>query len=93
MTTKVKAQINMDDKILDNPELEKLLEARQVLKASAKEYRATDKEAKDKIATIQTPLPYRVGRFIISKQMIQAKSVAFDVDAGTRVNIKAVDEE
>jgi len=93
MATRVKSQIRFDDTILENPELEGLLEERQALKQSAKDYRGADKKAKDKIQTIETPLPYRVGRFIISRRDIPAKSVSFDTEAGTRVNIKAVDEE
>lgn len=93
MTTKVKAQIGMDDTILENPELDKLLEERQVLKKSASEFRKADKAAKDKIQTIQTPMPYRVGRFIISKKPVAAKDVKFQTADGTRVDIKAVDED
>ncbi|GAJ23727.1 unnamed protein product, partial [marine sediment metagenome] len=90
---KVKAQIDMDDTILENPELEKLLEERQVLKASVSEFRKADKAAKEKIQTIQTPMPSRVGRFLITKQPLAAKLVTFETEEGTRVDIKAVDED
>lgn len=93
MASRVKAQIHMDDKIIKDDGLEKLLEKRQELKGSVSEYRQADKKAKEKIQTITTPLPYRVGRFIISKQPVAAKSVAFETEEGTRVNIKAIDED
>lgn len=93
MATKTKAQIHMDDKILDNPELLRLLEDRQELKRGVSEYRAMDKKAKAMIATIQTPTPYRVGRFIISIQSVSAKSVSFDTAAGSHFTIKTIDED
>jgi len=92
MATKVRAQISMDDKVVDNPELEQLLEQRQELKQSVSDFRKADKKAKAKIQAVQTPLPYRVGRFIIGKQVIPAKSVAFETGEADRITIKTVDE-
>jgi len=93
MVTKTKArpQIHMDDTIVENPELEKLLEERQALKESVASYRKADKAAKDKIRSLETPTPYRVGRFIISKQAVPAKSVAFETTEGSRFTIKTID--
>ena len=92
MATKVRAQISMDDKVVDNPELEQLLEERQELKQSVSDYHKADKKTKAKIQTVQTPLPYRVGRFIIGKQNVAAKSVAFETGETNRITIKTVDE-
>jgi len=92
MATKVRAQISMDDRIVKNEELEQILEERQELKQSTSDYRKIDKKAKDKIAKITTELPYRVGRFIIGKQHIEPKSVAFETGETNRITIKTVDE-
>lgn len=86
------AQIGLEDKIINNPELEALLEERQELKPGVSEYRAADKKAKEAVLAIDTPTPFRVGRFIITKQAVPAKSVAFDVNESSRVTIKTVDE-
>ena len=81
-TTKTRAQIHMDDNIIRDEELEQLLEDRQA-----------DKKAKDKIRSMETPTPYRVGRFIIAKQAVAAKSVAFETTESSRLTIKTVGEE
>jgi len=83
----------MDDTIVENAELEKLLEDRQELKESVASYRKADKAAKDKIGSIETPTPYRVGRFIISKQDVAAKSVSFETTESYRFTIKFIGEE
>jgi len=93
MATKEKAQISMDDTIVDDPDLEKLLEERQELKVHVSEYRKTDKAAKDKIRSIETPSPYRVGRFVITKLTTESKQVSFESLGGIRFNIKAIGEE
>jgi len=83
----------MYDNIVEDAELEELLESRQVLKQTVSDYSKADKKAKEKIATIQTAMPYRVGRFLITKQAIAAKQVAFETGEGSRISIKAVDED
>ena len=88
MGPKTQAQVGFDDKIVENPELEALLEKREEQKEHAAAYRKADKEAKEKIATVATPMPYRVGRFLIDKQTVPAKSVSFETDEGIRVSIK-----
>ena len=91
--TRAKTQIHMDETILENAELEKLLEERQTLKESVSEYRKADKEAKDAIRLIETPTPYRVGRFVISKKDVPGKPVAFETQDSLRITIKTVGEE
>ena len=93
MVTKVRAQIHMDDNIVKDAELERLLEERQELKESVASYKKADKEAKDKLRSIETPTPYRVGRFIISKHAIPAKSVSFDTTESSRFTLKTISEE
>ncbi len=94
--TKPKAQVkaqpqrSMDEtQIVENEQLEALLDKRQDLKESVREHTKLTKEAKTIIAGIEIPTPYRVGRYVISKTLTDAKHVEFDTDAGYRVNIKA----
>ena len=93
MATKARAQIHMDDHIIDNPELEKLLEERQELKFSVSEFHKADKSAKEKIRAIETAPPFRVGRFLITRQTTPPKAVAFETEESTRFNIKIAGEE
>lgn len=92
MVTKTRPQIHMDDSIVENPELEKLLEDRQELKESVSAYRKADKAAKEKIRSIETPTPYRVGRFVIDKKTTPARDVSFEVVEGLRFSIKIAGE-
>lgn len=91
--SKVKEQLGLQDVIVEDTELEQLLEKRQSLKEGVSAYNKADKEAKVKIETIQTPTPYRVGRFVIAKTPTPDRSVSFDVMAGNRISIKVLGEE
>lgn len=93
MTTKTKAQISMDETIVENAELEEMLENRQELKLSVTEYRKVDKDVKAKIGSIGTPTPYRVGRFVISKRDLSAKTVSFETQASFSFVIKLAAEK
>jgi hypothetical protein len=89
---KERSQISMDDTFLKDPELEALLEKRQELKQGVSDYRAADKAAKAKLATVTQPMPYRIGRFIISKSEHQAHEVNFEVGVTSSISIKLATE-
>lgn len=91
--TRPRAQIHMDEAIVEDPELEKILEDRQELKQAVSEYRKVDKDVKGRLSSIGTPTPYRIGRFVISKRDIQAKSVSFETQASFSFTIKLAGEE
>lgn len=93
MVTKVRAQIHMDETIIDDAELEKQLDDRQELKESVAEFRKVDKEVKAKIQTIDKPMPIRIGRYIITRQTVEGRSVAFETEPSTRITIKHIGEE
>ena len=97
MPAKVKSQIHMDDVVVRNAELESLLEERQVKKdankAAAAEYKSADETAKEKLQSLSEVPPYRVGRFIITRNDIAPKSVSFETAPSSRLNIKLVSEE
>ena len=88
---KVKSQVSMDDKIVNKLELEKLLEKRQGLKAGLVAYREVDKEAKEKLSQEPTPPPYRIGRFIISKNARPPPEVNFTTEASESISISLAD--
>ena len=91
-TLKERSQVGFEDQWVKNPELEALLEKRQELKQGASDYRKADKEAKGKLKTEQTPVPYRIGRFVITKSERQAHEVNFQVDASSAISIKLATE-
>lgn len=90
--TRTKAQSHMDETILDKPELEKMLDERQELKESVSAYNKLNKELKVKLKDINAPSPFRIGRFVIKRESVPAKSVAFDTDATIRFSIKLAGE-
>jgi len=93
MVTKVREQIHMEESIHDDPELEHLLDERQELKESVSEFRKKDKEAKKLIEDIHKPYPIRIGRYIISRQTMPARSVAFETEDSSRITIKHIGDE
>ena len=92
MATKKQAQIRLDDRILQEPEIEAMLENRQDLKEGATAFRKADKEVKSKLSSLNQPMPFRIGRFIIDRQVRGAKHVEFDSEAGSTLKIKTADE-
>ena len=83
----------MDEIIVENPELEKELEQRQELKESVAAYNKLNKSVKEKIRAIETPAPFRVGRFVISRHEVPAKAVEFETQATFSFTIKLAGEE
>ncbi len=92
MPTKERTQIHMDETLVENPELEKELEERQELKSSVTEYNKLNKSVKEKIRSIETPAPFRVGRFVISRHQVPAKEVSFETQASFSFTIKLAGE-
>ena len=91
--TRARAQSHMDETILDNPELEKQLEERQELKESVSAYNKLSKEVKAKLQEIKDPSPFRIGRFVITRESTPAREVAFETAPGVRYTIKLAGEE
>jgi hypothetical protein len=83
----------MDDKIIKNPELEKTLEDRQQAKAAMSEFKKLDRDAKQQIRSCEEVPPFRVGRFLITQTNTPPRSVSFEAEGGTRLNIKLAGEE
>lgn len=88
-----KAQLGMDERVIVEDTLERLLEDR--LRAADarsevnKVFKDKDAAAKDRIATLglETGDVVRVGRFRIAKSAVPEKHVEFDTDASSRISI------
>ncbi len=93
MTSKKRAQIGMEDRVVSNSELLTLLEERETLKEGAKAFRAKDKHTKDTIKGLDEPMPYRVGRFLIDKTERPARSVSFETNASVGIKISRADQD
>lgn len=90
-------QTRIDEKIVESPELESLLEERAAAKEKLAMARSTAEgltdRAKQKIDELGLDVgsTMRVGRFRISKSLTAGRSVAFDVDPKERVSIGTVE--
>lgn len=93
MAARAKSQMELGEEVIEDKELEDLLEAREGLKSAAGAYRAADKKAKEAIDSRNLPMPFRIGRFVISESTVPARTVEFETVASTRVAIKNVTEE
>jgi len=92
MAVAAQPQIAIDERVVESPELEAALEAREVAKAAAGEARAALKAAHDKAVGLIGELelgeaPVRVGRFRLTVRKVEARSVAFDTEPTTRLTI------
>ncbi len=96
-TLKAVDQIGMDEQVLDDPELEKLLDIRAAaadkLARPKKAYAEADEEAKAAIVgRLEVGEVARVGRYRIERVHVPARHADFEVEAGSKVGIKAGDE-
>lgn len=92
-------QTAMDEKPIDDRELEKALEDREQAKGTASEARAKyttlDEVCKDKIEEFKLAEGEvaRVGRFRIEKKRVAPREVSFTAEATSRLSIKPDTEE
>ncbi len=93
----VEAQTAFDEVTIEDADLKRALESRQVAKEAASEARATYKAASDavagEIAKLELPVggAVRCGRFRITRRAVEARSVQFETGASDRVTIALVD--
>lgn len=94
MAVQDKAQLAMDETVVEDPELAKLLEARLRAGDDKREvagvYKLADQAAKDGIAKLDLADGdvVRVGRFRIAKKATEPRHVSFDSAPGSRVTIE-----
>lgn len=91
-------QTSLDERLINAPPLEQALETREKRKASLKavraEYREADEMAKAQIAEfdLSDGEVARCGRFRIAKKRVQGRSVSFETDPTSRLQISLIDE-
>lgn len=100
MAERVKAQLALDETIVEDAELEAALEKR--LRAAddvaevRKVFEAADVEVKaglERIGLLSTDQVVRIGRFRVSKVEIPARAVSFESKASERISIKLAEDE
>lgn len=98
MPARVRDQLAIDERVLEEPEIEARLEARMRAGDDLAEIRKVfldaDAAARGSIAGLDlTPgQAIRVGRFRVTKVSTPARHADFDVKAGTRVRINLAKE-
>jgi hypothetical protein len=99
MTLHAVDQLGMDETIVQDAELERLLEERMRRRVVASEtrlaYTEADQAAKGGIAKLELPAgrAVRVGRFRITRTHVPPRSVSFETEATSRVNIGLIEDE
>jgi hypothetical protein len=92
-------QLGFDEEVIENPDVEAALVARQAAKDALssvrKDYDAAHEKAKGALAMIELPEEgaVRIGRFRISKSLVSAKSVSFETKESTRLRITFMSED
>lgn len=96
---RVKDQLGMDERVVENKGLEGLLEKRLRLGDDLSEIRKSfadaDAEARGGVEALNLDVGdvVRVGRFRIEKRESPPREVSFTTEAKTRVSIKLTDDE
>lgn len=95
MSVAERAQLALEEVVVDDPDLEAALEARQAARekalAARKAFEGADEGARA-VAQVQLDaaegLPVRCGRFVLAERETPGRDVAFVVDPKTRVSIR-----
>jgi hypothetical protein len=99
MAVSQKEQLGIDERVLDDPELERALEEREKAKAgkneAARTFNTKDEVVKNRLEEldIEVDEPVRIGRYVCSRTKVAAKSVAFDTAETTRLAITPKDPD
>jgi hypothetical protein len=92
-------ELATDERVLEQPELEKALEDREKRKNSMRELRRQFKEADERARALigefdlQDGEVGRIGRFRIERKITPGRSVSFETDPKSRISIKADKDE
>jgi hypothetical protein len=99
MAPKPQSQTALDETVLDDRELEKILEDRERAKGAASEARGkfttVDEIARAKITDLGLTDgdAVRVGRFRVTQSRVEARTVNFETQPTSRLKINATDDE
>ena len=99
MAVTARPQTSLYETTIEDTDLENALEERQKLREKASEARALFKEADDKtkarvaLLDLGNGAPARVGRFVITRKVRAARSVAFETEAKVSTTISMLKDE
>lgn len=100
MATSLDPQLALDERAINNPDLEAALEKHLRARDDAAEARGVVKKARGEIDQLLAGVgdfdpdtALRVGRFRITKRVTEARHVEFDSSAGERLSFSLVDED
>lgn len=89
--------MQLDERVLNRPELEELLEERGKLKErvgkARKAYKEADEKARGIVLGMDLEHPVRIGRWQLSQVERLGRSVSFETGPATVVRITAVKED
>lgn len=98
MSLTVDPQTEIEERELDSPSLLKALQARQDAKEDLKGYRKTFKEADDRAKAMLSEFNLadgevaRLGQFKITVKHVPSKTVTFETDPSSRIQISLIPE-
>lgn len=98
MPARDKDQLALDEKVVDDPKLERLLDqrgaARDQRAAAAAEFDKADQAAKAAIDALDLGVDtaIRVGRYRITKTMSEPRAVSFETESKERISIGLIGE-
>jgi hypothetical protein len=96
---RVEPQTSLYEKTIQDADLEAALDEREAAKGTATTARRAYREADDHARALIQGLdlgagaPVRVGRYVIERRPVAARSVAFDTEPTTRLWITTVDDD
>lgn len=99
MASTAQPQTTIYETEIENPDLERVLETREKLKEkkgeSVKQYKTADDQAKALIEGLDLgeDAPVRVGRFVVKRTSVASRSVAFETDPTSRLQIRLLPED
>jgi hypothetical protein len=91
-------QTSIDERTIEDGDLEAALEKRERAKATAakarKVYTEADEDAKARITRLEVGAgPVRVGRFVIASRTVEPRLVSFETGPSTRITIALAKED
>ena len=85
MAIRRRAQMKLAEKVIEDPELERLLEDRELLAEAHAHYRDKTKAAQSRVKDLGSEGTFRCGRFVVSVSAKEGRHVEFE--QGSRIQI------
>ncbi len=91
-TVRKRRQMGFEEKVVEDPELEAFLEAREEAAEAHATYREKTKAAQARVKELGTEGAFRCGRFIISVKPQESRHVEFDQASRIQIDFKVKGE-